>query len=156
MGKKTMRRRGERRKTKKEKFYKKPLKIPISKLNIKSINYLVVVVVVVVVSLVFIRNLFSSVDVDSDDESQEPLANTDVEMLTSLTGTPLVEDELIFAVPVVAPYNTLQNYKWAEHNINKEGEKMFATNFPVADLKKISPHEFVFIYFTLLWFQIQS
>ena len=37
MGKKTMRRRGERRKTKKEKFYKKPLKIPISKLNIKSI-----------------------------------------------------------------------------------------------------------------------
>lgn len=35
----------------------------------------------------------------------------DVDMLVSLTGQPVVEDELLFAVPVVAPYNTLSNYK---------------------------------------------
>uniref|UniRef100_A0A1B6MPX6 NFACT RNA-binding domain-containing protein n=1 Tax=Graphocephala atropunctata TaxID=36148 RepID=A0A1B6MPX6_9HEMI len=36
----------------------------------------------------------------------------DVDMLDSLTGLPLPEDELLFAVPVVAPYNTLVNYKY--------------------------------------------
>lgn len=38
-------------------------------------------------------------------------ATADVDMLNSLTGQPLPEDELLFAIPVVAPYNTLANYK---------------------------------------------
>jgi hypothetical protein len=33
-------------------------------------------------------------------------------MLDSLTGLPLPEDELLFAVPVCAPYTTLLNYKF--------------------------------------------
>ncbi|XP_076234474.1 nuclear export mediator factor NEMF homolog Clbn [Calliopsis andreniformis] len=35
-----------------------------------------------------------------------------VDMLDQLTGKPVVEDELLFAVPVIAPYNTLLNYKF--------------------------------------------
>lgn len=46
-------------------------------------------------------------DVDGEVEG----ITADVEMLNSLTGQPLPEDELLFAIPVVAPYNTLINYK---------------------------------------------
>lgn len=35
----------------------------------------------------------------------------EVDMLDQLTGKPVAEDELLFAVPVVAPYNTLISYK---------------------------------------------
>ncbi|KAL6421898.1 hypothetical protein ACFW04_010798 [Cataglyphis niger] len=45
-----------------------------------------------------------------DDEDTGPIP--EVDMLDQLTGKPLSEDELLFAVPVVAPYNTLQNYKF--------------------------------------------
>ncbi|KAL0127872.1 hypothetical protein PUN28_003250 [Cardiocondyla obscurior] len=45
-----------------------------------------------------------------DDEDVGPIP--EVDMLDQLTGKPLSEDELLFAVPVVAPYNTLQNYKF--------------------------------------------
>lgn len=33
-------------------------------------------------------------------------------MLDSLTGCPVVEDELLYAIPVCAPYSTMLNYKW--------------------------------------------
>lgn len=46
----------------------------------------------------------------ADDEDETP-ANADVDMLESLTGQPHDEDELLFAIPVVAPYQSLQNYK---------------------------------------------
>ncbi|XP_012542705.2 nuclear export mediator factor NEMF homolog [Monomorium pharaonis] len=45
-----------------------------------------------------------------DDEDTGPIP--EVDMLDQLTGKPFSEDELLFAVPVVAPYNTLQNYKF--------------------------------------------
>lgn len=45
-----------------------------------------------------------------DDEDAGPVP--EVDMLDQLTGKPVSEDELLFAVPVVAPYNTLQNYKF--------------------------------------------
>ena len=52
---------------------------------------------------------------ESGDEGDEQDADAgvvaDVNMLDSLTGQPLPEDELLFAVPVVAPYNALANYK---------------------------------------------
>ncbi|KAK6639201.1 hypothetical protein RUM43_007471 [Polyplax serrata] len=51
-------------------------------------------------------------DGNSDDDTQEPLVNTDLDILSTLTGIPLTEDELLFAIPVVAPYNTLQSYKY--------------------------------------------
>lgn len=45
-----------------------------------------------------------------DEEDTGPLP--DIDMLDQLTGKPVSEDELLFAVPVVAPYNTLFNYKF--------------------------------------------
>ncbi|EZA61993.1 hypothetical protein DMN91_003773 [Ooceraea biroi] len=47
---------------------------------------------------------------DNDDEDTGP--TPEVDMLDQLTGKPFSEDELLFAVPVVAPYNTLLNYKF--------------------------------------------
>lgn len=46
----------------------------------------------------------------SEDMDETPAAD-EVDMLDSLTGMPMDEDELLFAVPVVAPYQTLLNYK---------------------------------------------
>ncbi|XP_060516930.1 ribosome quality control complex subunit NEMF homolog [Cylas formicarius] len=48
-------------------------------------------------------------DVNDDDE---PTVQAEVDMIDSLTGIPFADDELLFAVPVVAPYNTLSNYKF--------------------------------------------
>lgn len=50
---------------------------------------------------------------EGEDEplDEEPNVSDDVEMINSLTGQPLPEDEILFAIPVVAPYSTLQNYK---------------------------------------------
>lgn len=45
------------------------------------------------------------------EEMDETPAADEVDMLDSLTGIPLDEDELLFAVPVVAPYQTLHSYK---------------------------------------------
>uniref|UniRef100_A0A182K4I6 NFACT RNA-binding domain-containing protein n=1 Tax=Anopheles christyi TaxID=43041 RepID=A0A182K4I6_9DIPT len=39
-------------------------------------------------------------------------AAADLDMLDTLTGQPVEEDELLFAVPVVAPYQSLHNYKY--------------------------------------------
>lgn len=47
---------------------------------------------------------------DGGDED-EPVVQADVDMIDALTGIPHPEDELLFAVPVIAPYNTLSNYK---------------------------------------------
>lgn len=47
---------------------------------------------------------------DTEDDDETP-ANADVDMLDSLTGAPVDEDELLFAIPVVAPYQSLHNYK---------------------------------------------
>ncbi|CAH2044781.1 unnamed protein product, partial [Iphiclides podalirius] len=58
-------------------------------------------------------------EADSDDElepepeqPEQPGADTEVELLNQLSGCPLPEDELLFAVPVVAPYSALLNYKY--------------------------------------------
>ncbi|XP_075982601.1 nuclear export mediator factor NEMF homolog Clbn isoform X2 [Anticarsia gemmatalis] len=60
-------------------------------------------------------------EVDSDVEEPEPepepevdqsASAVDTEMLCQLTGCPFTEDELLFAVPVVAPYSALHNYKY--------------------------------------------
>lgn len=45
------------------------------------------------------------------EEIDETPAADEVDMLDSLTGSPVDEDELLFAVPVIAPYQTLHNYK---------------------------------------------
>ncbi|XP_044729059.1 nuclear export mediator factor NEMF homolog [Chrysoperla carnea] len=47
-----------------------------------------------------------------DEDEKEITVAADVDMLDSLTGIPHSEDELLFAIPIVAPYNTLTNYKY--------------------------------------------
>ena len=49
---------------------------------------------------------------DNDNDDEEIQVVTDVDMIDSLTGLPVSEDELLFAIPVVAPYTTLVNYKY--------------------------------------------
>ncbi|KAL1110464.1 hypothetical protein AAG570_007992, partial [Ranatra chinensis] len=49
---------------------------------------------------------------DTDEEESEPTVIADLEMLPLLTGQPHPDDELLFAVPVIAPYLTLLNYKY--------------------------------------------
>merc|ERR1719354_228961 len=46
------------------------------------------------------------------DVEEEKVVNDETDMLDSLTGIPVQEDELLFAVPVCAPYNTLVNFKF--------------------------------------------
>lgn len=50
--------------------------------------------------------------VDVEDIDDTP-TGADVEMIDSLTGQPFEQDELLFVIPVVAPYQALQNYKYA-------------------------------------------
>ncbi|ODN03333.1 Nuclear export mediator factor NEMF [Orchesella cincta] len=43
---------------------------------------------------------------------EEPTAESEIDLLKTLTGSPLEQDELLYAIPVIAPYSTLQNYKF--------------------------------------------
>ena len=45
-------------------------------------------------------------------EEEKVAVNDETDMLDTLTGLPVQEDELLFAVPVCAPYSTLLNYKY--------------------------------------------
>ncbi|BFZ07429.1 hypothetical protein BsWGS_10468 [Bradybaena similaris] len=63
-------------------------------------------------------------DLDSDGEKDEE-SNTgnDEAVLNSLTGIPLPEDEIMFAVPVCAPYSALLNYKFKVKLMPGSGKK---------------------------------
>ncbi|XP_050405953.1 ribosome quality control complex subunit NEMF [Patella vulgata] len=52
-------------------------------------------------------------DVGSDDEKDDEATQQigDLQILETLTGLPLPEDEILYAVPMCAPYNSLTNYK---------------------------------------------
>lgn len=51
--------------------------------------------------------------VDDDDDSEDEKENiASNDYLDSITGIPAAEDSLVFALPVVAPYNTMVNYKY--------------------------------------------
>lgn len=47
-----------------------------------------------------------------DDDIDDTPVQAEVDMLDTLTGVPVEEDELLFAIPVVAPYQTLVHYKY--------------------------------------------
>lgn len=53
----------------------------------------------------------ADVEVEVEEEEAPAGDGGDLELLNSLTGLPHELDELLFALPVVAPYNALQNYK---------------------------------------------
>lgn len=46
------------------------------------------------------------------DENDDTPIGVDADLLDTLTGQPLEDDELLFAIPVVAPYQALQQYKY--------------------------------------------
>lgn len=50
-------------------------------------------------------------NVDQTVDDEEIVVQADVDMIDALTGIPVDDDELLFAIPVIAPYNTLANYK---------------------------------------------
>uniref|UniRef100_A0AC35U2M6 NFACT-R_1 domain-containing protein n=1 Tax=Rhabditophanes sp. KR3021 TaxID=114890 RepID=A0AC35U2M6_9BILA len=51
-------------------------------------------------------------DDDDDDEEGEDKKDDDVELMNMMIGNPLLEDDIIGALVVVAPYQTLNNYKY--------------------------------------------
>ncbi|XP_063831229.1 ribosome quality control complex subunit NEMF homolog [Ostrinia nubilalis] len=54
----------------------------------------------------------SEEELEPEVEQETAGADADAELLAQLTGAPLADDELLFAVPVVAPYSALHNYKY--------------------------------------------
>lgn len=56
-------------------------------------------------------NRKDAAELDAVDEDETQADGNDTDMLNSLTGLPVEEDEILFALPVVAPYNALNNYK---------------------------------------------
>ncbi|XP_011502657.1 PREDICTED: nuclear export mediator factor NEMF homolog [Ceratosolen solmsi marchali] len=57
-------------------------------------------------------NLSQDIKVTEDLDDEDITSLYKVDMLEQLTGKPMQEDELLFSVPVIAPYSTLQNYKF--------------------------------------------
>ncbi|CAG9835026.1 unnamed protein product [Diabrotica balteata] len=55
---------------------------------------------------------FTPKEPNEDIDDDETVVQADTDMIDALTGVPVAEDELLFAVPVIAPYNTLSNYKF--------------------------------------------
>nr|CAH7713770.1 unnamed protein product [Callosobruchus chinensis] len=77
-------------------------------------------------------------------DEEEPTVQADVDMIDSLTGIPVSEDELLFAVPVVAPYNTLSNYKFKVKLTPGTGKRGKAAKTAVAMFLKdrsVTPRE---------------
>lgn len=78
------------------------------------------------------------------DVDEEKVVNDDTDMLVSLTGIPHEEDELLFAVPVCAPYSTLSNYKFKVKltpGTNKRGKACKTSLAMFMADKSISSHE---------------
>lgn len=57
------------------------------------------------------KRAFSSKQPNPELFEETNAAADEIDMLDTLTGCPKEEDELLFAIPIVAPYQTLQNYK---------------------------------------------
>lgn len=56
------------------------------------------------------ENILTKNQVEIEDIDDSPIT-VDTDLLDSLTGVPFDDDELLFAIPVVAPYQALQQYK---------------------------------------------
>ncbi|KAK8390645.1 hypothetical protein O3P69_010388 [Scylla paramamosain] len=80
---------------------------------------------------------------EEEDEEAAQVAD-DLAILDALTALPVAEDELLFAVPVCAPYNTMTNYKY-KPQVEKETcsravkEQDLAKNLP-GKVKVSAPH----------------
>lgn len=61
-----------------------------------------------------VESVKEPVDSGDDDEDEDNVrrADDDLKLLNSLTGQPTPEDNLLYAIPVVAPYSAISNYKY--------------------------------------------
>jgi len=57
-----------------------------------------------------VRNILKEENLDELDDEKDKSA--DIELLDSLTGTPLPDDILLFCVPVCGPYSAMNNFKY--------------------------------------------
>ncbi|KAF6212306.1 hypothetical protein GE061_012828 [Apolygus lucorum] len=83
-------------------------------------------------------------DVDDDQEEQEVQVAADVDVVNYFTGQPHPDDELLYALPVVAPYNTLLSYKFKLKMLPgtaKRGKAAHAAVLSFTRGKDISQHE---------------
>ncbi|GIX85354.1 nuclear export mediator factor NEMF homolog [Caerostris extrusa] len=51
-------------------------------------------------------------EIDDDDEDDETQLSEELQLLNSLTGCPVLDDTLLYAVPVCAPYSSILSYKY--------------------------------------------
>merc|ERR550525_164729 len=77
---------------------------------------------------------------DQNDE-EKVAVNDETDMVDSLTGLPHEDDELLFVVPVCAPYSTLTNYKYKVKLTPGTGKrgKACKTPWPCSLPRKASP-----------------
>uniref|UniRef100_A0A146LJ84 Nuclear export mediator factor NEMF n=1 Tax=Lygus hesperus TaxID=30085 RepID=A0A146LJ84_LYGHE len=83
-------------------------------------------------------------DVDDDQEEQEVQVTADVDIVNYFTGQPHPDDELLYALPVVAPYNTLLSYKFKLKMLPGTAKRGKAAKAAVVSFtrgKDISQHE---------------
>ncbi|CAB4063904.1 Nuclear export mediator factor NEMF,Nuclear export mediator factor Nemf [Lepeophtheirus salmonis] len=67
-----------------------------------------------------------------EDFDNKVAVSDEVDMLDSLTGIPVDEDELLFCVPIVAPYQVMTNYKFKVKVTPGTGKKGKATKMALS------------------------
>uniref|UniRef100_A0A0K2TU66 Nuclear export mediator factor NEMF homolog [Apis florea] n=1 Tax=Lepeophtheirus salmonis TaxID=72036 RepID=A0A0K2TU66_LEPSM len=67
-----------------------------------------------------------------EDFDNKVTVSDEVDMLDSLTGIPVDEDELLFCVPIVAPYQVMTNYKFKVKVTPGTGKKGKATKMALS------------------------
>ena len=83
-------------------------------------------------------------DVSDDEEDMETRAEKLFGELDELTGQPVLEDELLFALPVCAPYSALLNYKYKVKLIpgtGKRGKVIKTALHMFTSMKEAVPYE---------------
>ncbi|BET00662.1 Fibronectin-Hypothetical protein protein A N-terminus (FbpA) [Nesidiocoris tenuis] len=81
---------------------------------------------------------------DDADQDQEVQVTADVDIVNYFTGQPHPEDELLYALPVVAPYNTLLSYKFKVKMLPGTAKRSKAAHAAVLTFtrgKEVSQHE---------------
>lgn len=81
------------------------------------------------ITAVFMNTRSQENDAEEEEDDGDQPTSSDVDILNALTGIPLPEDELLYAVPVVAPYTTLMPYKYL---IVRDISWMIITVFPLS------------------------
>ena len=83
-------------------------------------------------------------DDEEDEDEEEENSRVTQNMLDELTGCPVGDDELLFALPVCAPYSALSNYKFKVKLIpgtGKRGKVVKTALHMFSNMKETQPYE---------------